>query len=100
MSDACRHWVRAEVVRDWRFWGLIPLATVTSIFGTALFFQQVHLAEVKGWSHVKLVALFPIFTVTSVVAGLIFGVILDHFIGWFGESVRVAAFQNLGISLA
>lgn len=76
---AGRHWTRREAIADWRFWGLVPLATVASIFGTALFFQQVHLAEVKGWSHVGLVALFPVFTVTSIVVGLIAGVVLDRF---------------------
>lgn len=72
------HWTRARTIRDWRFWGLIPLATVSSIFGTALFFQQVHLAEVKGWNHVQLVALFPVFTGTAVVSGLVFGALLDR----------------------
>ena len=74
-----RHWTRADALRDWRFWGLVPLATVASTFGTALFFQQVHLAEVKGWSHVGLVALFPVFTVTAILVGLVSGVVLDRF---------------------
>nr|WP_325252590.1 MFS transporter [Amylibacter sp.] len=83
---AGRHWTRAEVLRDWRFWGLVPIATLSSTFGTALFFQQVHLAEVKGWSHVELVALFPIFTATLITAGLFGGWAVDR---W--GSVRLLA---------
>ncbi|MFN6924844.1 MAG: hypothetical protein ACK4P8_04275 [Tabrizicola sp.] len=33
---------------------------------TAFFFHQVHLAEVKGWAHVTLVARFPVFTVSGI----------------------------------
>lgn len=96
-----RHWTRRDAVADWRFWGLVPLATVSSIFGTALFFQQVHLAEVKGWSHVGLVALFPVFTVTSIVIGLIAGVVLDRFgavrLWWLAPVPMAVGFAVLSI---
>jgi MFS family permease len=50
-----------------------------SAWGTVLFFQQVHLAEVKGWSHAGFVALFPIFTLMSVVTALASGWAIDRF---------------------
>ncbi|PLS22786.1 MFS transporter [Neptunicoccus cionae] len=89
-----RHWTRKEVLSDWRFWGLIPIATLSSTFGTALFFQQVHLAEVKGWSHVELVALFPIYTATLVVSGLLGGWAVDR---W--GSVRLLAFSQIPMAI-
>jgi MFS family permease len=91
---AGRHWTRGQVLRDWRFWGLVPIATISSIFGTALFFQQVHLAEVKGWSHVELVALFPIYTVFIIIFGLAGGWAVDR---W--GSVRLLAITPLPMAI-
>ena len=90
-----KHWVRSEVIRDWRFWGLIPMATASGIFGTALFFQQVHMAEVKGWSHAQFVALFPIYTVTSIGSGLLYGLAIDR---W--GSPRLMALYPIPMALA
>jgi MFS family permease len=63
------------------------------MFTTALFFQQVHLAEVKGWQHVQFVALFPAFTTTAVVSGLIFGWAIDK---W--GSIRILPFMLLPLA--
>jgi len=49
-----KHWTRPEVFRHWLFWMLVPLLIGPSAFGTAFFFHQVHLAEVKGWSHLQM----------------------------------------------
>lgn len=73
-----RHWSRKDVISNWMFWALIPLIIGPSIYGTVLFFQQVHLAEVKGWEHADLVKLFPIYTGTTVVAMLIYGMLIDR----------------------
>ncbi|MEO1562349.1 MAG: MFS transporter [Pseudomonadota bacterium] len=74
-----RHWTRLDVIKNWMFWALFPLVIGPSIYGTVLFFQQVHLAEVKGWDHSDLVVLFPLYTATTVVAMLIYGVLIDRF---------------------
>jgi len=74
-----RHWKRPEIIRHWLFWLMIPTLVGPSAWGTALFFQQVHLAEVKGWEHVQFVALFPLFTLTSVVSTFLSGWALDRF---------------------
>lgn len=41
-------------------------------FNTALVFHQAHLAEVKGWCHAALVALFPVYPIATVAAMLAF----------------------------
>ena len=74
-----RHWSRREVLHHWLFWLVMPLMIGPSAWGTAVFFQQVHLSEVKGWSHVEFVALFPLFTVASVVMNLVTGWAVDRF---------------------
>jgi MFS family permease len=74
-----RHWARPEVLRHWLFWFMVPALLGPSAFNTAFFFQQVHFAEVKGWAHLDLVVLFPIYTAASVTAMLVSGSLLDRF---------------------
>ena len=74
-----RHWRRAEVLRHWSFWMMAPAVLGPSAFITALFFQQVHLAGLKGWAHVELVALIPIYTVLAIAANFLSGAALDRF---------------------
>ena len=74
-----RHWSRAQALRHPLFWLLVPALICGPTFTTAFFFQQVHLAGVKGWEHLSLVALFPIYTVAGVVAMLVTGWAVDRF---------------------
>jgi MFS family permease len=88
-----RHWTRAQAIKHPLFWLLIPVAITPSMFTTAVFFQQVHLAEVKGWQHVHFVALFPAFTIMGVVAGIIFGGAIDK---W--GSIRILPFMLIPLA--
>lgn len=74
-----RHWKRAEMLRSGLFFLMIPLIIGPSAWGTALFFQQVHLVEVKGWELVAFVALMPAYTLSSVVVTFITGWAIDRF---------------------
>jgi MFS family permease len=74
-----RHWSRAEVIRHWLFWVMVPSIVGLSAFGTAFFFHQVHYAEVKGFTHLGLVALFPVYTGLAVASMVGFGLALDRF---------------------
>lgn len=72
------HWTRRQALRHWLFWLMVPSILAPSAFSTAFFFQQVHLAETKGWTHVQLVALFPLYTAVSVTAMLASGWVIDR----------------------
>lgn len=74
-----RHWRRGDALRHWLFWTMAPIVLGPSAFGTAFFFQQVHIAEVKGWAHLELVALFPVYTATGIVSMLVSGWAIDRF---------------------
>lgn len=74
-----RHWTRREVITSQLFLLLVPLLVGLSAWGTALFFQQVHIAEVKGWPLVDYLALIPLMTVVSVVTTLVTGSLVDRF---------------------
>ena len=73
-----RHWTRGQMLRHPLFWCVLPALIGPPCFITAFFFQQVHLAEVKGWSHLGLVATFPAYTAASVTAMFAGGWALDR----------------------
>ncbi len=72
------HWTRAQLLRSGLFWLMVPMVLGPAAWGTALFFQQVHLTEVKGWSLVSFVALMPLFTVAAVVFTFVSGWAIDR----------------------
>lgn len=74
-----RHWMRRDVIRHWSFWLIMPSIVMQSAFVTAFFFQQVHFADVKGWSHLQLVTLFPMFSIAGIVFTLVTGWAIDRF---------------------
>jgi MFS family permease len=88
-----RHWTRIQAVKHPLFWLLIPVAISPSMFTTAVFFQQVHLAEAKGWQHAHFVALYPAFTAMGVVAGLGFGWAVDR---W--GSIKILPFMLIPLA--
>lgn len=90
-----RHWTKAEMLRSGLFFLMIPMIVGPAAWGTALFFQQVHLTEVKGWELVAFVALMPIYTVSSVFMTFFSGWAIDR----FGVS-RIVPFQMLPFALS
>lgn len=74
-----RFWTRSDVLRHWLFWLMIPALLGPSAFNTAFFFFQQHFAEVKGWDHIHLVALFPIYTGVGIGAMVLSGILLDRY---------------------
>ncbi len=89
------HWTRGQMLRSGLFWVMIPLIVGPSAWGTALFFQQVHLTQVKGWELVAYVALMPVYTLSSVVATFASGWAIDR----FGVS-RIVPLQMLPFALS
>ncbi|MGB7244959.1 MAG: MFS transporter, partial [Sulfitobacter sp.] len=73
-----KHWSRAEVLRHPVFWAMGPAVMSFSGFGTAFWFHQVHFAEIKGWSHLALVSVFPLGTATLMVSTIVFGWAVDR----------------------
>ena len=73
-----RHWTRRQAVTHRLFWMMVPAILGPSAFITAFFFHQVHFAQIKGWSHLDLVAFFPVYTVISMAAMILSGWALDR----------------------
>jgi len=89
-----RMWTRAETLRHPVFWLMLPAILGPAAWNTAFFFQQVHVAEAKGWAHMTLVTLFPLYTATSVVFMLVAGGLVDRL-----GSPRLAALYLLPMAV-
>ena len=74
-----KQWTRAEALRHPLFWTMIPAVMSFSGFGTAFWFHQVHFAEIKGWSHLALVSVFPLGTLALSLSTIGYGWAIDRF---------------------
>ncbi|KPA19849.1 putative 3-hydroxyphenylpropionic transporter MhpT [Shimia sp. SK013] len=96
------HWTRRAALSHGLFWVMVPALIGPSAFNTAFFFQQVPFAEIKGWQHFELVAFFPVFTLTGILAMLVAGWAIDRFgtaklLPWF-QLPLVAAFVLFSVA--
>lgn len=89
-----RHWTRKDALFHPLFWFMAPTILAPSAFITAFFFHQVHLAQVKGWQHIELVALFPVFTGVSLIGMFAAGWALDK---W--GTARLMPFYQIPIAI-
>lgn len=89
------HWTRAQTLRHYLFWFMIPALLGPAAFNTAFFFHQVHFADIKGIAHVELVAMFPFYTGVSIAAMVGSGWALDKL-----GTARLIPFFQLPMVLA
>ena len=78
---ARRQWSVSEVVRDPRFYLMIPVVISPGFIVTGFFFHQGHLIETKDWSVEWFATTFAIFAVSQLLTGLIVGPLVDRFSG-------------------
>jgi len=74
-----KHWSRREAITHWLFWIAALTVVSPSMFGTAYFFHQVHLTEIKGWALASFVALIPLYSLVSLASTFFFGALADRF---------------------
>lgn len=74
-----KHWSRADAIKNPILWLTAPAVMFFSAFGTAFWFHQAHFAEIKGWSHLSFVAVFPLGTIALGISTIVFGWLIDKF---------------------
>ncbi|MBC6436783.1 MAG: MFS transporter [Rhodobacteraceae bacterium] len=74
-----RHWTRGAALGHWLFPALVPLMLTPGFIGTVVFFHQVHVAEVKGWTLAQMAAGYPVYAVVTVISALVAGQAVDRF---------------------
>jgi sugar phosphate permease len=78
VSDA-RDWTRAEALRDPVFYLLFLGVMAPSFIGTVIFFHQVYLVELRGWSLEIFAGTFTLMAVMTATFALISGQLIDRF---------------------
>lgn len=88
---------RRRVMRDRRFWLLMPAVMGPPWIFTGIFFHQVAIVEHKGWEFSDFAAAFAIYALSKVVVGLATGSLVDRF-----TASRVAPWSMpiMGVALA
>jgi MFS family permease len=90
-----RDWTRGEVIRDPLFYILLTGVMAPSFIGTTIFFHQVYLVELRGWSQEAFAASFVLLSTMTVSFSLLCGVLIDRF-----SAIRVLPFFLLPLAAA
>ncbi|MEM6462083.1 MAG: MFS transporter [Pseudomonadota bacterium] len=78
-NSAPRDWTRKEVLRDPIFWLLLIGVLAPGFIGTTIFFHQVYLVELRGWSLELFAGSFVFMAAMTVCFALIGGFLIDRF---------------------
>lgn len=78
-TAAVRDWTRSEVVRDPLFWVMLTGVMAPAFIGTSIFFHQVYLVELRGWSLEVFASSFIFMATMTILFVLISGQLIDRF---------------------
>lgn len=76
---AMKHWTRAEVLGDSRFYVICLGVLAPAFVGTAIFFHQVYLTEIRGWPLELFASGFVVMSATTAAFALLGGWLIDRF---------------------
>jgi len=88
-------WTVGEMLRDVRFYLLLPGVMAPGLILTAMFFHHLNLADAKGWSHAWITGSYVIYAVTTTVTSLFSGALVDRF-----GAARVVPIMLVPLTLA
>ena len=78
-KPAVRDWTRSQVIRDPLFWAALTGVLAPPFIGTTIFFHQVYLSELRGWSPSVFAASFAIMSSMTIIFALVAGQLIDRF---------------------
>lgn len=78
-KPVARDWTRAEVLGDPLFYLLLMGVMAPGFIGTTIFFHQVYLVELRGWSLELFAGSFTFMALTTITFALISGQLVDRF---------------------
>ena len=78
-SSVKKSLTRNEVIKDFKFYLLLPALLAPGIIMTALFFHHLNIADNKEWSHIWITSNYFIYALSTVIMSLIVGLLVDRF---------------------
>nr|WP_272214219.1 MFS transporter [Marinicella sp. W31]MDC2878073.1 MFS transporter [Marinicella sp. W31] len=93
VQTAPRDWTRGEVLRDPLFWAILAVFLAPPFIGTTVFFHQVYMVELRGWTLEMFAGSFFLMSMASLAAMLVTGALVDRF-----SSVAVMPFMLVPIA--
>jgi MFS family permease len=78
-ATSAMSWRRRDVLKDYRFYLILPAVSATSLVSTALFFHHLNLADEKGWSHTFITGNYLLYSLVATVMAVIAGQLIDRF---------------------
>ncbi len=91
-----RHWTLSEVLRDGRFWLLLPASLLPPFWATGLILYQAPIAQIKGWSLTGMASAFVAYAVARIVSSLAVGGAIDR---WSARVLFPAAVLPMGVGV-
>lgn len=79
LRAAERSWTRSEVLRDPLFWLVLVGLLAPAFIGTTIFFHQVYLIELRGWSVGAFAGSYAFMALMTVCFALTGGMLIDRF---------------------
>ncbi len=89
-----RDWTRGEVLRDPLFYVVLLAMVPPAFIGNTIFFHQVYLVDLRGWSLETFASSFPLYAAMTIVFVLASGHLVDRF-----TALRLLPFYLLPLGL-
>ncbi len=96
-DHGARSWTRREILRDPRFWLILPAGLLAPFWSTGLFLYQTSLAGARGWSLSLVASAFGAFALTRVLCSLAAGGWVDR---WSARRLFPWTAIPIGVALA
>ena len=78
-NEELKCWTRAQVLRDQRFYMLMPGLLSPPFIITGVLFHQVHLVEMKSWLLPEFASCYPFYAMSATIVTLVAGWMVDRF---------------------
>lgn len=87
-SSDKHQWTRSELVKDWRFWCLVPAIIAPAFLITGLFYHQTFWTSLKSWSLEWLALGIGVYGIMHFLGALVLGPLVDKsqprkYLNWY-----------------
>ena len=77
--DTIKNWTRTEVLKDLKFYSILPAMLASSFIITGIVINQTFIIESKGWGQFAIAKSFMIYSILTVITLFISGFLIDKF---------------------